>query len=72
MSLPTEGKVRAVLYNLAGKKLCTVFEGMLPKGKRSIYRPLNTFDTNLFGSGMYLLRVYYNENCMHRSIVKIP
>ena len=71
MSLPAEGWVRVALYNLAGRKLCIVFEGVLQRGNRTISRPINTFD-NLSGCGMYLLRVYYNENCMHRSILKIP
>lgn len=72
MCLPAEGKVRIALYNLAGRKLCIVFEGVLQKGKRTISRPIDTFDNNLSGCGMYLLRVYCNNTYMHRSIVKIP
>lgn len=71
MNIHAEGIVRVALYNLAGRKLCTVFEGILQKGKRTISRPINAFDNHFLGTGMYLLRVYYNDNCMYRSIIKI-
>lgn len=71
LSLPEDGSVGIVLYNLSGKKLCTVFEGLVEKGERDISAPVNTSDNRPLGKGMYLLRVYYNGVCADRSIINI-
>ena len=72
VSLPHDGNVRMVLYDLSGRKLGTLYEGLVEKGKMDFSAPITISNNKPLGKGMYLLRVYYNGTCMHRSIVNIP
>lgn len=72
LNLPEDGNVRMVLYDLSGRKLGTLFEDLVGKGKKDISASISISDTTPLGKGMYLLRIYYNGVCADRSIVNLP
>ena len=66
LNLPDDGNIRMVLYDLAGRKLGTLYKGLVEKGEREISTSITLSENGPLGKGMYLLGIYYNGH-RHRN-----
>jgi hypothetical protein len=58
LDVPETGKTEAILLNLAGQKIVTIYSGILSRGKHRM--PINDKINNL-AAGTYLLRIHTNS-----------
>lgn len=59
LQLPKDGHVLAVIYDLTGKEIKRVYNGMMSPGHRSLRWDGKNQSGDVVGTGVYLLRVQY-------------
>ena len=64
LELPVSGEVEAAIYDLSGRRVAMIHDGVLPAGLRTL-----SWDASDITSGIYLLRVESADNIQTRKMV---
>ncbi len=71
LGLPRDGRVRAVIYDTAGRRVATLKDDVLPAGRHELTWNLTADTGDRTAPGVYFLKVQTENGTFHRRVVRI-